>query len=414
MRLLAPISALLAVALAVLPAASAGDLTIPTAGETPFTGAANDDTDTLFDCYRQHLLDDPHLQPGPPLISMTASGLVLRADYTNSYGHGRLACTTQEAAMENIGELPPLARAGDAATARAFEDWKSRRVASEARRLALGRRPPPDPAMIRYLEGIWQDSADQGDTACLAYTGYHTQYEFEFAKSGGRLLVFEPTDLFTPLQIAGISRDDDRLTIQFAARDGSLHDGLRIRMLDARHFEFIPAPGTFPKRASTTATRCGEPDHAPTAGVSPERMAALAPPLSGGQAYPAVIDGIADDAVCRGEGLSDRQRFDQATIQFELYGPVHRWIFAPNVRLGDHHMAIFDYVRAVKAIDSHTLKLTLQEHLEKGGGWDVPASRGETYEITVIDRGTRIEIPEFHKTFIRCDPSQSIGLHRWG
>ncbi len=413
MRFLAPIAVLICALSAAAGAAvaiSAG--MVPSADEKPFDGAASEATDTLFDCYHRQLLDNPLMRPGPPHITRGANGLILRADYTWQHGGGRLACSLASSVTENRIILPPLDPIIDPGTGRAFADWKARRAAEERRIATIGQRPAPDADTIRYLEGIWQERDDPGGVSCRAYSGYQTQYEFEFARSGGRLLIFEPPDLFTPVQIAGISRDGDTLTVQGRARDGSSKDLMRLKILDDRHFQTVPAPGRFPQERPQIATRCDDPDRAVTAGVSAAQLAAIAPPVSGGWGYPEAVDGVPDGDVCQGKGLSDTQRHNRASIQFELYGPVHYWIIAWNIRHGQR-MLVYDYVRSVTAAGEHVLKLQMQGHLEKGHGWDVPESRGETYEITVIDHGDRIEIPEFHKTFIRCDATNSLGMHRW-
>ena len=62
----------------------------------------------------------------------------------------------------------------------------------------------------------------------------------------------------------------------------------------------------------------------------------------------------------------------------------------------------------------HGLKLRMQEHIEAGNGWDVPKSRGKMYDLTVIERGMRFEIPELSVSFVRCDPISPVGagMHR--
>jgi hypothetical protein len=388
---------------------------VPSPDEKPFDGVANADTDTLFSCYQQMVANDPRFKAGPPHITETKQGPVLRADFTGPAGRGRLVCTTKDAGTSNGVTLPPLDAAGaiDTATKRAFDEWTARRQTEEQRQAAIGQRPPPDKDSVRFLEGIWLVGADPGHNACLTYGGdYLTQLEFEFAKSGGRLLIFEPPDLFTPVQIAGISRDGARLTIQGRVRGGGLKDLMTIEILDSHRFQTIPKPGTFPKRAPEIAYRCGDPDRTVTSGVTTERLAAILPPISGGWAYPAAVPGVPDAEVCQGKGIPRSEAFTHAYLQLELYGPVHYWIIAYNVRRGKR-MVIYDFVRSVTTPGEHILKLKMQAHLEAGDGWDVPKSRGETYDLTVIDRGNRIEVPEFNETFLRCDETESLGMHRW-
>ena len=88
------------------------------------------------------------------------------------------------------------------------------------------------------------------------------------------------------------------------------------------------------------------------------------------------------------------------------------WGFSP-AQQSERKMA-FDLVRKAERIDERTLKLKIQERSIRQG-WDVPGDLGKTYDLTVIDRGGRIEIPELSASFVKCKQGEagSAGMRRW-
>jgi hypothetical protein len=261
-----------------------------------------------------------------------------------------------------------------------------------------------------YLEGIWLIGKQPDKGMCIAHEYGEEQWEFEFRKTGGRLLIFEPYDLFTAVSVPQIERTGDLLSIQGQTRDGKLIPLNPIRLLPPDRIELLPkaedgsSAATSPK--AVIAYRCGAADFAVNSSVTMEALAVLTPSLSGSQGFPEVEPGVSDEDLCQGRGKG-------RWLQFELLGPVHYWVFGRGP--WPEHRLEFDFVRSVRQLDPHALKLGMQERLAKGEGWDAAESRGKNYELTVIDHGARIEIPELSATFARCKPDDpgGVGMHRW-
>lgn len=141
-------------------------------------------------------------------------------------------------------------------------------------------------------------------------------------------------------------------------------------------------------------------------------MRLLTPEINFSASFPLVIDGVDNRDVCEGKGYVERLRagVEQGGIQFEVLWPVHYWVVLYDIY--KPRKIFFDHVRKVKQVGPGTLRLDMQENT-RGAGWDVKGAAGATYEITIIDKGTRFEIPEIGRTFIRCAPPRP-GHHRLG
>ena len=267
-----------------------------------------------------------------------------------------------------------------------------------------------------FLEGVWLLGKPANKGECRAnWYGGATQIEFEFRKSAGRVLFFEPYDLFTAVQIADLALSGDALILRAVRRDNRRVNYMRIHLLDADRIELVidNADGSAPARVET-AYRCGPRDSSVNETVAMEDLSLLTPVLSGGATFPQTVDGVPDNDICTGKGDVERlrKRIDQASIQFELLGSVHFWAF--GIQYGAaKHVQEFDHVRSVRRVAPDTLKLVLQKPANYRQGWDAPGPEMPTYELTVIVKGSRFEIPELSATFIRCDPP-APGMHRWG
>jgi hypothetical protein len=318
---------------------------------------------------------------------------------------GRLLCWKDGTITRQDSSVPPLDPSGsstpDSATQRAFASWQTRRTAEKIAKAQPY--PPPDSEAARRLEGIWLTGEEPDKGPCISNKYWSRQIEFEFSKTGGRALVFNPPDLISAISISGIEKTGDVWTVQAQARDGGLGDYLRIRWLASDRFEMLPASEAEAEAAPAAvaasnkppkiAYKCGAADLSVNAGVSFERLASMTPPISGSGVFAAAIPGVPDEVLCQG-------RPEAKWLGFELFGPVHYWVFG-TAFLHDHQLW-FDYVRSVEDKGDGVLVLHMQENLHKGDGWDVEASRGKSYQLTLIDRGGRIEIPELSASFVRC------------
>jgi hypothetical protein len=401
--------------------ASAGGLPAmtPSPDETSVEMNGNAQSDRLLGCYAK--FQGPDLDQGtlgPARIGRTPDGdYVLRADFigkdVGTVTVSRLMCWA--GGFETQKSLQaPLYPAGtikaDAATESAIDGWRARREAAKTAAMTPRRLAPPDAATKQLLEGIWLVDARPDKGLCLSHWYLQTQIEFEFRKSGGRLLIFEPTDLFTAVGISGIERSGDVMVVQARARDGGLHQFMHIRELAADRLELLPAQGS----KSQIAYKCGEPDLSVTSDVSLERLSAIAPPISGSTTLLAQMPGVSDDNLCTGRNVPYGPGIKHRSLQFELYGPAHYWLF--GWEFWPEHKFAFDFVRSVEDRGDKGLILHMQEHLEKGDGWDVEAARGKTYDLTVLSRGDdHVEIPELATTFVRCKPTDrtGAGMARW-
>jgi hypothetical protein len=394
----------------------------PAADETPNDSGGNVQTDALLDCYAQFL--GPDRDVGPPHITYSREfGYILRADFRpfgDSKQAGRILCWKDGANSipPKYLSLPPLDQPGsstpDSATQRAFANWQARRAA-EAERIAKAQPyPAPDSTATAQLEGIWLIGKEPDKGPCISNHYQGNQIEFEFRKTGGRALYFEPPDLFTAISISGIEKTGDIWTVQARARNGGLRDFLRIRWLAPDRFETLPVTEAAAARAAATnqppeiAYKCGAPNLSVNADVSVEKLMSL---TSGEWTFLEAIPGVSDEDQCQGHGTTPGQSLGSKWIQFELLGPVHYFVFGR--RLKPDHKLNFDYVRSIEDKGNGVLVLNMQQHLG-GNGWDVEASRGKTYQLTLIDRGGRIEIPELSGSLVRCkstDPA-SGGMRR--
>jgi len=392
----------------------------PSPDETPPVGSGNAQTDALLDCYTK--FDGPDaraLSLGPPRISESpVYGYVLRSDFKKSGDSrstvDRLLCWSGGFVTQKNLSIPPLyaphVEVPDNATERAIVGWRTRRNEEAARAASAQPYPAPDSSLAHQLEGIWLIGEKPDKGSCISNWYQGTQIEFEFRKTSGRVLIFESPDLFSAISISGVAKSGSVLSIQGRMRDGGLKEFLQIRWLTADSFEILQ---TNADASRQIAYKCGEANHSVTTGVGFDSLARLASPASGASAFPATIPGVSDSDRCEGHALQPKEILSAKSIQFEVFGPVHYWVFGwgfwPDHKLG------YDFIRSIEDKGNGVLVLHMQEHLDKGAGWDVEASQGKSYVLTVIDHGDHIEIPELSASFVRCKPSDpgSLGMHRW-
>jgi hypothetical protein len=268
------------------------------------------------------------------------------------------------------------------------------------------------PAEARaYLEGIWLSKRvpDKGDCIAHWYDG-ETQIEFEFRVSGGRMLVFEPYDLFTAIQIPVVGTSGDEISVTAQSRDGALTQVFRIRPQGSDRMEVGMLQNDGGAAKTEVAYRCGAPNHTVNRGVPMETLRALTPEITGSAALPEAIEGVSDDDICQGRDVGPHGMRQDRGLQFELLGPVHYWIFG-SVGSSDRRWIEFDHVRAISQTAPGVLKLEMQEHPGSRDGWDTGIAR-PTYSLTILIKDKRIEIPELATSLIRCTPPLP-GMHRW-
>jgi hypothetical protein len=231
-------------------------------------------------------------------------------------------------------------------------------------------------------------------------------------------MIYEPADLFTPIAISRIEQNDNRLAIWAQRRDGQQTLLQQFRLLPPNRLELLALDGNSKNPAQTPgiAYRCGDPGLSVNDTVSMADLSLLTPNLTLSRGFPAAEPGISDRDLCNGKTTDPLKR--SHWLQFELLGPVHYWVLGMGFSREERakHNLQLDFVRKVQRIDEHTLKLTVQERLPTvSKSWYAAENTGKAYDLTIIDRGKRIEILELSETFVRCEANEprSIGLHRY-
>lgn len=269
-----------------------------------------------------------------------------------------------------------------------------------------------DEATTGYLEGLWLigEHPDKGE--CLSHPYRADQLEFEFRKSGGRVLRFEPPDLFTGIAITDVREEGDHVRLTARARDGDRQPFMALRLLKPDRLELLRKTGES-EDAPQFAYRCGRPNLSVTKSAPAAALSLLTPDLSGSQGFPEIRSGENERAVCNGRGPKPPDQTRRRWLQFELIGPAHYWVFGQG--FGSKRPLDFDIVRSVRELDPHTVRLQMQERAKIGQEWDPPGGWGRRYRLTVIDKGGTIVIPELSASFVRCNADEvgSLGMGRW-
>lgn len=260
---------------------------------------------------------------------------------------------------------------------------------------------PLDQSTKDYLEGAWLTNEQPKGISCTKQNSSNSQYEFEFRKSGGRFVWYEPFDVFTGVGIFSAQRDGDVVTITFAGPDQKAWIPIHIRLMPPDRLEFLDDPvggDTAPSTQSTFAYRCDRPNWTVTNDLSVDMERILTSPATGTTLFVEVGPRLTDTLICRtagDESLKPRLRW----LQFEIIGPVHYYVFG----VGFGHKLDLQPIRSVRPIDNHTFAIEVQERSPSAGGlaWD-PGSQSKLFALTAIWDGSRLRIPELGASFVRC------------
>ncbi|MFO0992129.1 MAG: hypothetical protein U1E67_09390 [Hyphomicrobiales bacterium] len=248
-----------------------------------------------------------------------------------------------------------------------------------------------DQATQDYLEGSWLIGEKPVRGPCTLQAYSNSQLEFEFRNSGGRLTVYQPFDLFTPVRISAAERESDVLSITLDGRK-NLKMKIPVRLLPPDRLEILSNPNFTPG----FAYRCDKPNRTVTDGVSAAMLQILTSPASGGTLFVEAKRGQTAGEVCN---PSEEQRsLELRWLQFEALGPVHFYVF------GQGFEGKFDLepIGSLHAVDDRTLKIEVLERLEGAGrAWDA-GSHARPYTLTAIWDGAKLRIPELDTSFIRC------------
>lgn len=241
-----------------------------------------------------------------------------------------------------------------------------------------------------FLAGNWLEVSDDPEAKCGSPVGRGEQIAFEFKRSGGRLLRYEPVDLFTSIGGIKLEEKDGVIAASAETRDGERRPLTRLRRVDADSFEFLGADG---KPASKWG-RCPAVPDPIGADVSLPNLLVLTPPYSGGQSFVELLPGESLSDLC--EGKIGGWENPRGALQFELLAPGHSIVIADRVE----ELHFFARATAIHQPAPDTLRLTLD-------------SLGKPLtEINIRITADFLEIPELHARFGRCSKDVALGMHR--
>lgn len=258
-----------------------------------------------------------------------------------------------------------------------------------------------------YLEGIWMIGKPPSNPVCAE--GHDTTYqlEFEFRRTGGRVLYYEPFDLFSGIPIQGASRNGNDVLLALPSLGGRTVPSLHLNTLSADQIELreiAAGDRSEAQKPPTILYRCGAPDWRVNAGVSKELLAVLTStePKVVGFIEPA--DGASDAETCSPRPDKPNDATARPTghhLQFEVFGPVHYYVFG---MIGDHSWDSkleLAPIRAIRTIDKRTMRLEILDRRGGSGTWSGGGGL-QPYTMTIVWDGRRIYIPEMGKSFVRC------------
>jgi hypothetical protein len=257
-----------------------------------------------------------------------------------------------------------------------------------------------------FLSGNWAIISETGVSSCDLPARRGEQIGFEFARSGGRAVLYEATDLFTVIGGLEVRAQDDELILTARTRSGDVKEFQRIRRKGPNEAEVVPE---IKGRPPVKLQRCTTQIRPIAEGVSDANLFALTPTYSGGQGFPEVLSGEAPTDVCEGKVKSPSRPFERGTVQFELIGPSNFWamFYVLGWEPGRKRAVLgFSTILSARQVAADTVQLSMRRWEGEGG-----APTNLTVRIGV----DRIEIPEIQATFARCKPDQksSLGMGRW-
>jgi hypothetical protein len=258
-----------------------------------------------------------------------------------------------------------------------------------------------------YLEGDWliDKVPDKGPCVSADYSRY--QYEFEFRKSGGRVQLYEPYDLFTALSITDASRDRDDVTMTWAIRElrgegwlVKLSSVLRILSPDRMELRLTSAndgPAKSSPQLPEILYRCAVPDHTVNDSVNLDQLSVLTSPDPEKVLFEEAHAGLTDEQNCS----RARNMPGMLGLDFEVFGPNYYYIFGSIGERAWHSKLDLEPIRSVTSVDNKTLRLEILERMPGGTGWS-DAEHVRPYILNVVWDGHHIFVPEMNRTFVRC------------
>ncbi len=200
------------------------------------------------------------------------------------------------------------------------------------------------------------------------------------------------------MRVSGLTADGDIYSLALQPRDESKSPSvLRIKVVDRTHMIFLPPMGDASGK-TTNIYRCEEMPTTVNRTVSPKALGRITPIVSGSGVLIQILPGWNESDMCDDANLQGSE-----ALQFEIYGPVHFWIFGKLQN--PHRVFEFDAIRSIVSVGKNTISMRLHSwHPEHR------PTRGD-YTLILIEHGSRIEIPELSASFVQCQ--NELGMHRW-
>lgn len=260
---------------------------------------------------------------------------------------------------------------------------------------------PLDRATEDYLEGAWLLNEKPAQGSCTAHIYDHDEIEFEFRRSGGRMIIYQKFDLFSAAGFSSAEMGGDVLTATIAGLNGKPQGTLRLRLLPPDRVEVLSEKTGTADGPASIAYRCAPPDRNLSQDVPDRLLSVLTWPKSGTAIFVEPGAGMSDAETCNPSGSGWRR-----WLQFEVIGPVHAYV------LGKGFDSKFDLspIRSVRALDGHRLAIDLQEwRHDRPPHWEAGA-RAKTFTLTADWDGRRLHIPELDAQFVRCFGTPATGF----
>ena len=263
-----------------------------------------------------------------------------------------------------------------------------------------------DAETIRYLEGVWLigRAPPTGDCVDNSYLNY--QLEFEFERTGGRVLSYEPYDLFGAVPILAAERNGDTvaLTISTVPPVNSRKVALRVLGPDRMELTMEQAPQMGPSKPleSQMLYRCGGPDKAFSRGVSTDVLRVLTNSDMPNRSFVEVEPGRSDLDACTPKHENGIP-LEPHWIWFEVFGPAHFFVMGSLGRVDADVRRQLDLspLVAIRSTGEHSLRLDGLERLEGGHGWN-GGSQVKPFHYDIDWSGDHIHIAQLDASFVDC------------
>ncbi|NOT39404.1 MAG: hypothetical protein HOP13_02825 [Alphaproteobacteria bacterium] len=261
-----------------------------------------------------------------------------------------------------------------------------------------------DQATKDHLEGIWLSGRKPDKGPCISARYAENQVEFEFRKTGGRTVHFEPNDPIRSgaSKIESARRDGNVVTIKHLAPEGGVPVEWRIHLgKDRDAFSIVHIDrnnGAAPTALGPMmAYRCGAPDQVVSGDVPTEMLQVLTPLNVRPGPWALAVFFEQQPGVPSAEQCTHRDR-DRRMLFFEVFGPVHYFVTGVGFK------SRFDFaaIREIRKVGGHTLALTVIDRPTGKDKWGSGVT-GDVETLTIELDEPRIHIAELDATFIRCD-----------